>query len=201
MTYIKTSNIENKTTKYFGGRGHEHDITGLKFGKLLVKEKTNIRKGGHILWRCECDCGNKNYLTRSLYLRHGFAQSCGCLHREKISLNKGQASKNAKYSNYKNSAKRRNLDFTLTIDEFDSLAQRNCHYCNRPPEQVVRRAYGNGEYIYNGVDRVDNSKGYVVENCVPCCKICNRAKDIMPEDEFLSWIRQVYIHSIVGELV
>ena len=44
----------------------------------------------------------------------------------------------------------------------------------------------------NGIDRIDSSKGYTVENSVPCCKYCNTAKNTMSVDEFLKWIGRVY---------
>lgn len=33
---------------------------------------------------------------------------------------------------------------------------------------------------------------YAIENLVPCCKVCNRAKGKMHRDDFLDWINQVY---------
>ena len=44
----------------------------------------------------------------------------------------------------------------------------------------------------NGIDRVDSSKGYTLENSVPCCKYCNIAKHTMTSTEFYAWVRRVY---------
>jgi hypothetical protein len=41
--------------------------------------------------------------------------------------------------------------------------------------------------VANGIDRVDNTKGYSVDNCVPCCRRCNVAKADMTPDQFLGW--------------
>jgi hypothetical protein len=49
-------------------------------------------------------------------------------------------------------------------------------------------------YIYNGVDRVDSSKGYVKENVVPCCKWCNIAKGNKSAAEFKEHIFKMYRH-------
>ena len=51
--------------------------------------------------------------------------------------------------------------------------------------------------LHNGIDRVDNSKGYHPENCVPCCKTCNIAKQSMSVEEFLAWARRVIGHAAV----
>ena len=54
------------------------DITGQRFGKLIVLEKTNIRKDRKVCWKCQCDCGNI-YIATGVALRKGNVQSCGCL--------------------------------------------------------------------------------------------------------------------------
>ena len=46
---------------------------------------------------------------------------------------------------------------------------------------------------YNGLDRVDNSRGYEPSNVVPCCRRCNRAKDDMSSQEFMKWLGQAYL--------
>lgn len=50
----------------------------------------------------------------------------------------------------------------------------------------------NGAYTYNGIDRVDNNKGYTITNSVPCCKDCNFAKRDMTHDEFIAWVTRVF---------
>ena len=54
------------------------DLIGMRFGKLIVIEKSDKRaSSGEILWKCKCDCGN-NIETRGTYLRKGQTKSCGC---------------------------------------------------------------------------------------------------------------------------
>ena len=38
---------------------------------------------------------------------------------------------------------------------------------------------------------MDNSKGYSLDNIVPCCKICNRAKSDLTYKDFIEWIRRL----------
>ena len=40
------------------------DLTDQRFGKLVAKEVIGST-GQSKLWRCECDCGNKNFITTS----------------------------------------------------------------------------------------------------------------------------------------
>lgn len=48
-----------------------------------------------------------------------------------------------------------------------------------------------GDYIHNGVDRLDNDKPYEFTNVVPCCGICNRAKMTIPYYKFIEWIQRI----------
>ena len=39
------------------------DLTGQKFNKLTVIEKTDERKNRQVVWKCRCDCGNISYVV------------------------------------------------------------------------------------------------------------------------------------------
>ncbi len=69
------------------------------------------------------------------------------------------------YAEYTRSAVKRSLEFYLSLEEFKSIVCQPCFYCG---------TFTEGESI--GIDRFDNSKGYIVENCRPCCDTCNRMK-------------------------
>lgn len=61
------------------------DITGQKFGRLTVLDKSHQGKGGKWYFRCKCECGKvKNILGMSL--RMGATKSCGCLLLESTTL-------------------------------------------------------------------------------------------------------------------
>lgn len=56
------------------------DLTGKRFGRLLVIKEAGIKKT-HKAWLCKCDCGNK-IVVKSPYLIRGDTKSCGCLKEE-----------------------------------------------------------------------------------------------------------------------
>ena len=64
---------------------HKKELTGQKFGRLLVLGDSGERApGSRVLWKCQCDCGNiSNVLTYQL--TSGKTQSCGCLQKERTS--------------------------------------------------------------------------------------------------------------------
>lgn len=77
------------------------------------------------------------------------------------------------FSTYKKRAKKNSLDFSLSKAEFEQITKSSCIYC--------------GKKSPNGIDRKDNSKGYILDNCVPCCKHCNYAKGNLSQDDFNTW--------------
>lgn len=105
------------------------------------------------------------------------------------------------YSTYKKKAKYRNIPFSLTYDETKYLLLNNCHYCNVAPNTYSNPFVGCGLSVdrckeafvwYNGIDRVDNSRGYDPDNCVSCCAICNRMKMTLTLTDFKSQITKIY---------
>lgn len=184
---------------------YRYDLTGQRFGRLLVLEYTgrkitNEKKNsGYSMWLCRCDCGAPTIVS-SHSLRDGTTKSCGCLAKETARNNgghnilpQGQSAFNQLYGAYKKSARERGYEFSLTKDQFHTITQQDCFYCGAKPEIKFRAAKGtNGNYIGNGVDRIDNNAGYTPENVRPCCTICNTAKMTLSESEFYSWIERVY---------
>ena len=62
------------------------DITGLRFGRLVVLEREGRNRWGNTHWLCRCDCGETKIVS-SKRLIAGRAKSCGCLHREFLACN------------------------------------------------------------------------------------------------------------------
>jgi hypothetical protein len=61
------------------------DLTGQRFGRLLVLRRDRDGAPGHAKWLCWCDCGTL-YSTNSSALRTASTRSCGCLHRERVAV-------------------------------------------------------------------------------------------------------------------
>ena len=184
-----TSLRAGKTKSCGCRRARPIDETGNKYGLLTVLRRAGTGGGRSATWLCRCECGNE-FVAIGSKLRGGLAKSCGCLWR----LPKGLANARCILGVYRRKAGYRGLAWELTQEQFLDLTGKSCHYCGVEPRQTYDRIGSNGAYTYNGIDRVDNSKGYVIENCVPCCGRCNRAKDVMGLDEFTGWIARVYHH-------
>lgn len=80
------------------------------------------------------------------------------------------------YTYIKRRAKVANIEFKLTLEEYIELRSTGiCYYCKTELSPTAP-----------SIDRLDSSKGYIKENCVPCCLRCNTIKrDILTPEEML----------------
>ena len=58
----------------------------------------------------------------------------------------------------------------------------SCFYCGAVPSPV------------NGIDRVDNARGYEVNNVVTACRMCNVAKNKYSREAFETWVQRAAAH-------
>ena len=189
---------------------YRKDLSGKRFGRLIVLEPTDEMRQENVVWKCLCDCG-KIYRVITSSLNRGHTRSCGCLHIDTASellekvgrqnrMNYGEASFRDVLRIYKRNAKDRMVSFELTTEEFAELTKKNCYYCGAEPAKVNHPTRNYGPYIYNGIDRVDNTKGYILENCVTCCMTCNKMKVRLDINNFLDHIRKINKHLLMWEV-
>lgn len=130
----------------------------------------------------KCDCGKEKIIN---YVPiHHMSISCGCYQKEVTSNRQikpdNYSAKKKVYNGYKYGAIKRNLCFNLTEPQVFNLIFKNCYYCNQEP--FTKRKSNSGFIVYNGIDRVDNTKGYEIENCVTCCQDCNYKKGYVTKE-------------------
>jgi hypothetical protein len=179
------------------------DLTGTVYGRLTVLQFAGMKLSGgkrpqrFATWELQCECGNI-VLKRAALLKNGSTKSCGCLQKENASatgknnaLPLGTAAANELCDKYRSNAKKRKYECTLSDEEMIELFKLTCHYCGDSPSQTFYKEGNNGEFVYNGIDRIDNKIGYTLENCVSCCGRCNRAKQKDSLEEFEAWIQRI----------
>src|SRR3989304_2015876 len=195
---IRGASLRNGATKSCGCLQKEIvcqigliNITGQRYGRLVIIRRIGSEKhNGVATWLCKCDCG-KEVCVNGTSLRSGRTKSCGCL---KIDLNKlpmGEASFNRFYRGTQQNAKKRGYEWKLTKEEVKILTKKNCYYCWIESNQIICHN-NNGAYLYNGLDRIDNTKGYTMDNVVPCCGTCNFAKREMSLEQLLNWVNKIH---------
>lgn len=82
------------------------------------------------------------------------------------------------YARTKRQAEFRKINWDLSFEDFMSLWQKPCAYCG-------------GEIITIGIDRVDSTKGYSLENIKPCCGWCNTMKLNHTTEELVSQCKKI----------
>lgn len=187
------------------GKNRSKVIVGKTYGFVTVIERLPNEKGSAI-YLCKCECGNV-YNRTGGSLTGGRAQRCKkCGNREHLAKMhtvhtrpKGEAACYATFVITRRScAVLRRLAWEISYEDWKRLTVQPCHYCGCPPSNCGRGR--NGDYHYNGLDRVDNDVGYTLKNVVPCCKCCNHSKSDQTLPEFLSWVSKVHAHSIAKSL-
>ena len=177
------------------------NLKGQRFGKLLVVDEEGRCKRGKAIWKCKCDCGNETIVT-SYSLKSGVTKSCGCFNaecvRDRRFLGYGVGAFNRVLLSYTNNARLKGLEFALSIDEFKELTKGCCFYCGVEPQQSIKNNIRtvNGNYVHNGIDRIDSSKGYISGNVVSCCVKCNKMKLDHSVEEFRKHIIKIYDYMV-----
>lgn len=154
---------------------------GDKYGRWLVLKKRGrlISSPKRTLFRCRCDCGTIKLVDAGNLKKPG-NKSCGCLRRENARKNGKKQRTRESYINflfytYKRSADKRHYIFEIDKEAFRKLIVTNCFYCNSAPT-LKKQARVGLPFPTNGIDRIDNNKGYNLYNTVSCCTICNKMK-------------------------
>lgn len=150
---------------------------------------------------CRCICGQEKVIQGSL-ITSGNTKSCGCRIRKAARLRvkpNSEAAFNLVYNSYRCHARNRNLEFLLSKVDFRTISQQKCNYCGADLSNISKSPHNSGDFIHNGIDRIDSTKGYIVGNVVACCKLCNIAKMNHSITDFLQWIKRVYDHNAMAE--
>ncbi len=84
---LQSGNVKRGDTQSCGCLRREvkrKDITGQRFGRLLVESIAGSTARKQLLWNCRCDCGVQKIISGNS-LRMGKTVSCGCFRREILS--------------------------------------------------------------------------------------------------------------------
>jgi hypothetical protein len=169
--------------------------------EVIPSEKPGKHSRGKV--KCAICDGIKEMYSFNIRRRY----SCGCSQRDISTwkskgpknmpwkLPHGEASKNDLYSSYRSSAKKRGLNFDIDLEYFSENVIKSCHYCGDFLTSVKKsQSKTGGDFYYTGIDRVDSSKGYSEDNCVPCCKTCNIMKWELSTENFTTHILKISSH-------
>lgn len=144
-------------------RGIIKDITGQRFGRLVVISKTDQRICRHVVWKCICDCGNECFVP-SNSLRLGKKRSCGCLEIESRGIGRitHHMSDQKIYKNWQGMRKRCLKTYHKNYKDYGGRGIKVCEEWNESFQaffDYVSQLPHFGEEGYS-LDRINNDGNY-----------------------------------------
>jgi hypothetical protein len=95
------------------------------------------------------------------------------------------------YSSYNKRALEKQLEFIITNDEFDMLTANNCYICGKESNSINK----------NGLDRINNEIGYIIDNIAACCSECNYMKKQYNYAELFDKLQLIYNNHLTNRIV
>ena len=181
--------------------------------KTIKEVVVQGRKSPETMWLCiHIPTGEERFKRPANLAKYLTGDEQDKINNELVKENKHQIGfRNYLYRSAKTGAEKRGHNFNLTFDEYDNLIQKDCFYCGdhpRPMTEEQRKNRGNSKqplFYYNGVDRIDSNKDYNLDNCVPCCPICNYMKHTLSQNDFYNQIVKIYnfrkLKDVVSETI
>lgn len=169
-----------------------------KYGRLTTLLPFCKIRDKKCYWVCECECGNIAEV-RSSKLKEGSTKSCGCLIKnngknlvptsgeENITWKGYKEISGTKWASYKRSAKDRNLEFDLRIEDLWDLYEQQNKKCKLSGLDIPLGTISS----IASIDRVDNTKGYCIDNVCWVHKDINRIKYTADINDFINRCKKI----------
>ena len=180
----------------------KNDI-GQKFGKLTPIELEKDKKGYYSRYLCKCDCGNIHSVSKS-HLRSGRITHCGCIPRAGSKHHQwtgvGEISGEFWWSHIVRSANgskngnqvRKTKELTITIEEAWELFLKQYRKCALSGLELKFPSKWKDKSWTASLDRIDSSKGYILENVQWVHKDINIMKNKFEQSYFTEICRLIY---------
>lgn len=182
-----------------GCKTHVDISIDARFGNLLILSKIENILNKEI-WKCKCDCGkivNKSSKT----LKIGTSTSCGCMDISHQSGSKGPKWRGCgeislfHFSCYVRGAYDRNLEFNITIEEVWNLFLKQNRKCALSGVDLVFAKTSKTKSTGTAsLDRIDNKKGYTLDNIQWVHKDINYLKQDYDEKYFIEMCKNVTVN-------
>lgn len=143
------------------------EMEGLRFGRLIVVEKSDFKRYGQLSWVCRCDCGNITPPLPGRWLRSGQTRSCGCL-RNEVSAQRMVKHGKSRSSLYRRWADMKKRCLCPTDPHYPGWGGRGISVCKEWAnsfEAFEKWALENGYADNLSIDRIDVNGNYCPENC------------------------------------
>lgn len=178
------------------------NLIGKKYGLLTVESFAGVTPCGHKTYNCICDCGNYTVRTGTS-IKRSKNSSCGCFSKKGSQHHQwtgtGEISsgfwydhivKSASGSKYGNRI-RKVKELTLTIEEAWDLFIKQNKKCALSGVELSFPKKSNDKSWTASLDRIDSSKGYILENVQWVHKHINIMKNKFDNQYFITMCKKI----------
>lgn len=147
--------------------GTKIDLTGQRFGRLVVVKMVGVDNRGECTWECKCDCGNITHPIKGSTLRLRKSQSCGCLQKEKISERSSthRGSQTRLYNIWSLMKRRCNNPKSTAFNDYGGRGITVCDEWKNDFQAFYEWSISNGYDDNLSIDRIDVNGNYEPSNC------------------------------------
>lgn len=148
--------------------GKRIDISGQRFGMLVVTEYSHTNSDYKACFKCKCDCGN-TLITTGKSLRLGLTKTCGCTRKEMMSKSNTthgdcRNGKTPEYNIWRSMKERCLNPNNKNYKTYGLIGITVCDEWKNSYESFLSDM-GRKPFKNASIERIDNKKGYSKSNC------------------------------------
>lgn len=191
-----TKNIKKfglKIKKGNPGGKNKKNMVGFKIGSIEVIEEDETYIGPNndkiLMWKCKCLCGNY-FVSRGADLRLGRVKTCGCRirSRKQRCWHGYEEISGTQWKNIYEGAIYRRIDLDITIEQIWDLFLKQNRKCALTGEEIILSPLSQKTA---SLDRIDNTKGYTIDNVQWVHKDINILKHAHRQEKFIELCKKV----------
>lgn len=176
-----------------------HYYIGQQIGNLEISSKYTKKSRYNVTCICGTNLvlGSRDLKIKIKDLETKGQSSCGKCSKQSFIDNRTNVEKfRYVYNTYKKNASTRNYKFELSREEFTQMILSPCFYCGTIESNSRKDRLTSDIISYNGVDRVDNTGDYTIDNTVACCRKCNIMKLDNTSKDFLEHVNKIAKYNV-----
>ncbi len=173
----------------------KRELIGQRIDRVTVVDFVGTDKHDKLVWKVRCGCDTEFECVTSYLRARQRTGRFAC----NTCLRKKEDEKwfwSYRIAEMRSNAKTRKLKWALSDEQARVIMEKACTYCGSPPTERSRnrqdKVRSTVKLRAGSIDRVDSKLGYLKDNCVPSCDLCNRMKSDLTVSGFIDLCERIY---------